>query len=377
MPTPQPLDVSKYGEISLPERILLGPGPSMIDPRVLRVMASPAIGYMDPGFFDLLGGVQELLRYLFQTENRLTLPMSGTGSAAMETVIANLVEPGDGVLVLGGGYFALRMADMAARHGGEVNTITRPWGQVFTADDVETALKARPTRVVCLVHGETSTGTLQPVPEIAAVAHRYGALLIVDTVASLGGAPFQTDAWDVDACYTGSQKCLSTPSGLGPVTLGPRAEEKLAVRRSPVHSWYLDLNLVRKYWEDRVYHHTVPATANYALYESLRLIAAEGLEAGWQRHRCCAEMLYEGLASLGLECHVAPADRLPTLTTVRVPAGVDEARVRKELMDGYNIEIAGGLGELKGKVWRVGLMGYSARPENVALLIEALRRILR
>lgn len=377
MTTPSSIDASKYGELALPARILLGPGPSMIDPRVLRVMASPAIGYMDPGFFELLGSIQELLRYLFQTKNRLTLPISGTGSAAMETAIANLVEPGDGVLVLAGGYFALRMADMAARHGGQVQTITRPWGQVFTAAEVEAALKEHPARVVCLVHGETSTGTMQPVAEISAVAHRHGALLIVDTVASLGGAPFFVDEWDVDACYTGSQKCLSTPSGLGPITFGPRAEEKLAARKTPVDAWYLDLNLVRKYWEDKVYHHTVPATANYALYESLRLLAAEGLEAAWARHRSCAEMLWEGLADLDLVCHVAPADRLPTLTTVCVPHGVDEARVRKELMDGYNIEIAGGLGELKGKVWRVGLMGYSARPENVAVLIEALRRILK
>lgn len=376
MKTTAPIDISAYGELGLPARILLGPGPSSIDPRVLRVMASPAIGYMDPAFLGLLGKVQDLLRYLFVTANRLTLPVSGTGSAAMETAIANIVEPGDSVLVCAGGYFGLRMADMAKLHGGSVRTITKPWGEVFFADDVRAALQAEPAKVVMIVHGETSTGTMQPIPEIAKVVHEFGGLLIVDTVASLGGAPFYSDEWDVDLVYTGSQKCLSCPSGLGPITLGQRAEAKLSARKTPVHSWYLDLTLVRKYWEDKVYHHTVPATANFALYESLRLLAQEGLDGAWERHMCCAEMLWDGLEGLGLGCHVERAYRLPTLTTVRVPAGVDEALVRSRLLNEYNIEIAGGLGELKGKVWRVGLMGYSARRENVAVLIEALRRIL-
>ena len=364
-------------ELSMPPRLLLGPGPSMVDPRVLRAMATPLVGHLDPSFLRLMDRTQELLRYVFQTENPLTIPVSGTGSAAMEAAVANMVEPGDAVLVCINGYFGMRIADMAARYGGEVREIHRPWGDVFTPDEVRLALQERPARVVCIVHAETSTGALQPIDEIVQLVHQQGGVLIVDTVTSLGGIPVNVDARGIDVCYSGTQKCLSCPPSLGPITLGPRAEEKLKSRKSRVANWYLDLTMVQKYWgSERTYHHTAPISANYALYEALRIVTEEGLDERIARHRRNAEFFWEGLAELGLECHVAYSHRLPSLTTIRVPEGVDEGLVRKRLLEEYNIEIAGGLGELKGKVWRVGLMGYSSRVENIVLLLDALRRIL-
>lgn len=366
-----------YPSPDLPPRILLGPGPSMIPARVLRVMATPPVGHLDPSYLAIMDRTQDLLRYLFGTTNPLTLVVPGAGTAAMETAVANMVEPGDPVLVCINGYFGMRIAEMARRYGGDVQTITRPWGEVFTAAEVESALASRPAKVVAIVHGETSTGAAQPIGAIADAVHAAGGLLIVDTVASLGGVPFNVDELGVDVCYTGSQKCLSAPPGLGPITIGPRAIEKLEARNTPVTNWYLDLNLLAKYWDDRrVYHHTAPINMGLAIYESLRLVAEEGLEARWARHQRCADMLWDGLAKLGLGLHVAPDYRLPSLSTVRVPDGVDEAAIRKHLMDRYNIEISGGLGELKGQVWRVGLMGYSAREENVLLLLAALEEAL-
>ncbi len=362
----------------MPPRLLLGPGPSLVDPRVLRAMSTPLVGHLDPAFLKLMDRTQELLRYVFQTANRLTVPVSGTGSAAMEAAIANMVEPGDPVLVCINGYFGQRQAEMARRYGGAVQEIHRPWGEVFTVEEIAAALAERPARVVCLVQAETSTGALQPVLDIASLVHAQGGLLIVDSVTSLGGVPLFVDAWDLDVCYSGTQKCLSAPPGLGPITLGPRAEQKLLDRRSKVSNWYLDLSMLQKYWGgERTYHHTAPISMNYALHEALRVVAEEGLEARWQRHSEIAQLFWDGLADLDLVCHVALEHRLPSLTTVRVPEGVDEAQVRRRLLEEYNIEISGGLGELKGKVWRVGLMGFSARPENVILLLEALRRILK
>jgi alanine-glyoxylate transaminase/serine-glyoxylate transaminase/serine-pyruvate transaminase len=367
----------EFPELDMPQRILLGPGPSMVYPSVTRAMIAPVVGHLDPTFTALMDRIQTLLRYLFQTDNELTLPVSGTGSAAMEACVANLVEPGDRVLVCVEGYFGLRIAEMARRYGGEVTTITRPWGEVFSADDIRRALDQRPAQVVAIVHGETSTGAMQPIPDIARAVRDHGAVLIVDTVASLGGAPFKADEWGVDVAYTGSQKCLSCPPGMSPVTFGPRAVEKLDQRRGPVANWYLDLTLLRQYWgAPRKYHHTAPISMCYALYESLRLVEAAGLEQLWKQHRQAAEMLWDGLEALGLSMHVPLEHRLPSLTTVRVPEGVDEAAIRRQLLLDYNIEIAGGLGELAGKVWRVGLMGYSARSENVVLLLGALRQIL-
>jgi alanine-glyoxylate transaminase/serine-glyoxylate transaminase/serine-pyruvate transaminase len=320
---------------------------------------------------------QELLRYVYGTQNPLTIPISGTGSAAMEAAVANMVEPGDKVLVCINGYFGLRLADMAGRYGGEVKTITRPWGEAFTPQEVDEALKAHPAEVVAIVHAETSTGVLQPLEEIVQVVHNHGAVLIVDAVTSLGGLPVEVDEVGMDVCYSGSQKCLSCPPGIGPITLGPRAIERLENRKSAVANWYLDLSMVQKYWgSERTYHHTAPISSNYAFYESLRIVAEEGLEARFARHRANAELLWDGLKELDLTLHVPQEYRLPTLTTVRVPQGVNEPQVRSRLLKEYNIEIGGGLGELKGKVWRVGLMGYSSRPENVLLLLAALERLL-
>jgi alanine-glyoxylate transaminase/serine-glyoxylate transaminase/serine-pyruvate transaminase len=363
-----------FPELQNPTRFLLGPGPSMVHPRVLRAMASPLVGHLDPYFLEIMVRTQALLRYVFETENQLTIPISGTGSAAMEAAVANMVEPGDQVLICINGYFGGRLVDMAERYGGQVQTIHRPWGEVFTPEEVHKALEKTPAKVVGIVHAETSTGALQPLQEIAKVVHDHGALLLVDAVTSLGGISVGVDAVGIDICYSGTQKCLSCPPGLGPITLGPRAIEALRNRKHQVANWYLDLSMIEKYWgSERTYHHTAPISSNFALYEGLRIVAEEGLSARWERHTRNAELLWDGLQALGLELHVALENRLTSLTTVRVPKGVDEAGIRSRLLKDYNIEIAGGLGELKGQVWRIGLMGYSSSRENVTLLLAALR----
>jgi alanine-glyoxylate transaminase/serine-glyoxylate transaminase/serine-pyruvate transaminase len=363
--------------IDILPRILLGPGPSMVDPRVLQAMAQPLVGHLDPIFLKLMDETQELLKYVFGTQNRLTIPISGTGSAAMEAAIANMVESGDPVLICINGYFGSRLAEMAKRFGGNVQTINRAWGEVFTPDEVRDALDKFPAKVVAIVHAETSTGALQPLEEIAQIVHDHNAIFIVDTVTSLGGVPVQVDDVGIDVCYSGTQKCLSCPPGLGPITLGPRAEQVLTNRKMPVISWYLDLSLIKKYWgQERTYHHTAPITANYGLYEGLMIIAEEGLENRWQRHKLNAELFWEGLAKIGLECHVDLKYRIPSLTTIKVPVGVDETAIRRQLLAEYQIEIAGGQGELKGKIWRVGLMGYSSSEDNVQLLLGALKDLI-
>ena len=367
-----------YPCLEMGPRLLLGPGPSSVHSRVLQAMAGPVIGHLDPAFLQVMDRIQDMLRYVFQTQNPLTIPVSGTGSAAMEAAVANSVEPGHPVLVCVGGFFGGRLAEMARRYGGEVQTLDRPWGEVFTPAEVKRALDTRSAKVVGIVHGETSSGALQPVEEIAQVVHAQGGLLILDTVSSLGGVPFGVDEAEVDICYSCSQKCLGVPPGLGPITLGPRAGQALRERKTPVANWYLDLSIVEKYWgNERTYHHTAPISANFGLYEGLRMLTEEGLEASWARHQRNAERLWEGLEALGLTLHVARQHRLPTLTTVRVPEGVDEMAVRRRLLQEFNIEIAGGLGELKGKIWRIGLMGHSSRTENVKLLLAALEEILR
>ncbi len=361
----------------MPPRILLGPGPSLVDPRVQRAMLAPVVGHMDPEFLKVMDRTQELLRYVFETSNPLTLPLSGTGSAGMEAAVANMVEPGEAVLVCVNGYFGGRIAEMARRFGGQVDTLQARWGEVFSAEEVRQALQRRPARLVAIVQGETSTGALQPLAEIAPAVHEAGALLLVDAVTSLGGVKVGVDELGIDICYSGSQKCLGCPPGMAPITLGARAEEKLALRKGPPPAWYLDLALLRKYWgSERVYHHTAPISMVYALYEGLRILVEEGLEERWARHRRNAALLWDGLEAMGLELHVAPEHRLPPLTTVRIPAGVDDLKVRRRLLDEFNIEISGGLGELKGKIWRIGLMGFSSRPELVALLLAALQKIL-
>ena len=369
--------MTTYTDLNITPRTLLGPGPSDVSPRVLRALAHPPVGHLDPQFVTLMDEVQELLRFVFETDNPMTIPISGTGSAGMEAAVANFVEPGDPMLVCINGYFGMRIAEMASRYGAEVERIEKPWGEVFSPDEVETALRRRPAKIVAMVHGETSTGAMQPLDGMASVVHARGGLLLVDTVASLGGVPVSVDRHELDIVYSGSQKALSAPPGLAPLTVSPRAMEALKRRESKVTSWYLDLTLLGTYWgSSRMYHHTAPINMNYALREALRLAYEEGLEGCFARHRANAQYLWAGLEAMGMSMHVAPALRLPTLTTVRVPDGVDEAAVRSRLLNEFNVEIAGGLGALKGQAWRVGLMGYSSQHRNVTLLLGALREVL-
>ncbi len=372
------MEPAQYRDLNTSTRILLGPGPSMVPPRVLRAMAQPPVGYLDPQIIAVMGEVKELLRYTFKTENQLTFPVSGTGTAGMETAIANFVEPGDGVLCAVNGFFGDRLADMAVRYGGQVARLERPWGEIFTPEDFDAALSSGDFKLVTLVHGETSTGTVQThVAEIADVVHRHSALLILDTVASLGGVPVDVDGWDVDICYSGSQKCLSAPPGLAPFTAGARAMQVFEQRKSRVTNWYLDLVGLSQYWgQPPKYHHTGPINMFYALREALRLVAEEGLDARWARHRAIAETLWHGLAQLGLPPRVPAECRLPTLTTPRLPESLDEADIRRRLLEEYSLEIAGGFGPLAGQIWRIGLMGYSCRRENVTLLLAALGEML-
>lgn len=363
--------------LDVPPRLLLGPGPSNAHPRVLQSLGMPQMGHLDPAFIDLMDEVQELLRYAWQTDNDLTIPVSGTGSSAMEAAVANTVEPDDDVLVGCNGYFGERLVDMAGRYGGAVHRLDKPWGQVFSLDELRAGLQKHQPAVLALIHAETSTGARQPLEGVAALCQEVDCLLLVDTVTSLGGVPLRVDDWEVDVAYSGTQKCLSCPPGLAPITLGPRAVEKLNNRASQVPNWYLDMTMVAQYWgRERTYHHTAPINMNYALREALRLVAEEGLEARWSRHQEMAELLWDGLATLGLECHVDLEHRLPSLTTVRVPEDVDAGRVPRTLLETYNIEIGGGLGELSGEVWRIGLMGYNSRPENVYRLLDALNRAM-
>lgn len=364
-------------QLDMPPRLLLGPGPSNAHPRVLQAMGIRQVGHLDPLFIELMNEVQELLRYSWQTDNLLTIPVSGTGSASMEAAIANSIEPGDRVLIGANGYFGYRLADMAERYGGEVQILTKPWGEVFSLEELRTAVQGFRPAVLALVHAETSTGACQPLAGVGELCREQDCLLLVDSVTSLGGVPLFLDNWLVDIAYSGSQKCLSCPPGIAPLTLGSRALGKLNRRKTKVTNWYLDMSLIGRYWgPSRTYHHTAPINMNYGLREALRLVAEEGLEARWARHRANAELFWQGLAELGLECHVAPQIRLPSLTTVRIPEGVDGKLVSSRLLTEYNIEIAGGLGELAGKVWRIGLMGFNSRPENVLLLLAALKQVL-
>lgn len=362
----RPLDVAV--------RYLFGPGPSNAHPRILEALGTRQVGHLDPQFLALMDETQELLRYAFQTDNTFTIPVSGTGSAAMEAAIANLVEPGDKVLIGVNGYFGNRMVDMASRYQAKVVTINRPWGEVFTLEEIEAALKKHRPAVLGLVHAETSTGARQPMMGIGELCREYGCLLLVDTVTSLGGVPLFVDAWKIDVAYSGSQKCLNCPPGIAPLTMNERAVTKLKNRKTKVANWYLDMTMLMNYWGgSRTYHHTAPINMNYALREALSIVAEEGLEERWQRHRENAELLWNGLAEMGLECHVPEEHRLTSLTTVKIPADINGKAVQQQLLDEFNIEIAGGLGELGGKVWRIGLMGYNSQPENVMLLLSSLK----
>ncbi|MEH2193126.1 MAG: alanine--glyoxylate aminotransferase family protein [Nostoc sp.] len=363
--------------LEIPSRLLLGPGPSNAHPTVLQAMNTSPVGHLDPAFLALMDEIQSLLRYVWQTENQLTIAVSGTGTAAMEATIANAVEPGDIVLIGVAGYFGNRLVDMAGRYGADVRTITKPWGQVFNLDELKTALETHRPAILALVHAETSTGARQPLEGVADLCREFGTLLLVDTVTSLGGVPIFLDAWGVDLAYSCSQKGLGCPPGASPFTMSARAVEKLQQRQTKVANWYLDMLLLGKYWgAERTYHHTAPINLYYALREALRLLSEEGLANSWQRHQKNVEYLWEGLENLGLSMHVEQEYRLPTLTTVCIPTGVDGKAIARQLLNEYNIEIGGGLGELAGKVWRVGLMGFNSRKESVDQLLAALQQVL-
>lgn len=358
----------------------MGPGPSDVPERVLAALARPTIGHLDPAFQGMMEELKALLRYAFQTENRLTFPVSGPGSVGMETCFVNLVEPGDEVVVCVNGVFGARMLENVKRCGGVPVVVEDPWGRAVDADKVEAAFRAHPgARLLAFVHAETSTGAQSDAAALAAIARRFGALTIMDCVTSLGGSPVLIDAWGIDAAYSGSQKCLSCTPGLSPVTFSERAIARVKARKLPVQSWFMDLNLVLGYWSGeggRTYHHTAPINPLYGLHEALRILAEEGIEQAWARHRTQHEALKAGLERLGLEFVVPEAERLPQLNAVYVPQGVDDAAVRARLLNEFNLEIGAGLGIFAGKVWRIGLMGHACSSANVHDCLEALGKVL-
>ncbi|MFW5453392.1 pyridoxal-phosphate-dependent aminotransferase family protein [Thioalkalivibrio sulfidiphilus] len=363
-----------------PVRTLMGPGPSDVNPRVLAAMSRPTIGHLDPVFVDMMDEMKGLLQYAFQTRNALTLPVSAPGSAGMETCFVNLVQPGDTVVVCANGVFGGRMKENVERCGATPVMVEDEWGKPVDPQKLEDALKAHPqASTVAFVHAETSTGACSDVKTLTDIAHRHGCLVIVDSVTGLGGVELRVDDWGVDAIYSGSQKCLSCTPGLSPVSFNEAAVERIKSRKHKVQSWFLDLSLVMGYWgggTKRAYHHTAPINALYALHESLVVLQEEGLENAWARHRAQHEALKAGLDTMGLNMIVAPEHRLPQLNAVKVPAGVDEAAVRKLLLDEFNLEIGAGLGPLAGKVWRIGLMGYGANRKNVLFCLGALETAL-
>lgn len=370
--------VETVTELTPPSRLLLGPGPSMVHPRVLRAMSAPLIGHLDPAFLGIMNEVQSLLRQTFCTGNPFTMAVSGTGSAGMEALLVNLIEPGDAVIVGVHGVFGTRMAAIVDRCGGKAIRVEAPWGRIIEPDAIAGALRrAGPVKAVALVHAETSTGVQQPLADIGRLCREHDALFIVDAVTSLGGVPLEVDAWHIDGCYSGTQKCLSCPPGLAPVTLNERALSVMRRRTAPCQSWYLDLSLVADYWTEgkRAYHHTAPISMIYALREALRLVVEEGLDARWRRHRLHSDALIAGLAPLGLMPFAQAGHRLSSLNCVTLPDQVEDVAVRAALLNDFGIEIGGGLGPIQGKVWRIGLMGESATRTNVLALLGALEEI--
>jgi alanine-glyoxylate transaminase/serine-glyoxylate transaminase/serine-pyruvate transaminase len=355
----------------------MGPGPSDIHPRVLEAIGKPTVGHLDPYYLQVMSDLQGLLRSTFRTQNEMTLAISATGSAGMEATVVNLIEPGDPMLVCINGVFGMRMADVAARAGAKVIQVEKAWGEVFSAADLkDTLAKAKP-KIVGIVMAETSTGASQPIEEISDLVHNAGAMLLVDSVTSLGGMAVNVDDWNIDAIYSGSQKCLSCPPGLAPVSFGKDAVEVILKRKSKVQSWYLDVSMLASYWgEDRVYHHTAPINMTYALYEALRMLDEEGLENSFRRHQLNHQALKAGLAAVGIEYTAQKGHQLPMLNAVRIPPGVDDVATRRQLLERFGIEIGGGLGAFKGKVWRIGLMGHGSRQTNVLLLLSALEQLL-
>ena len=371
-------DANKFRDIDPGQRVLMGPGPSDVSPRVLQALSAPCVGHLDPYFLSAMDEVRELLQHLFRTENQLTIPVSGTGSAGMEACMVNIVEPGDEVVVCVNGVFGTRMADIVGRIGGKLTRVDAPWGQTIDPEDVRKAIGNRNPKVVAVVHAETSTGVCQPLEDLIAIAKEAGALVLVDTVTSLGGMEVAVDEMGIDAVYSGTQKCLSCPPGLSPISFSPAAVEAMRNRKTPVVSWYLDMNMVSSYWGgERKYHHTAPINMIFALREALRIIAEEGLEARFTRHRLNHQALVAGIEAMGLSMVVAESDRLPMLNTVQIPEGAADAKVRGALLKDFGLEIGGGLGAFAGKAWRVGLMGHACRRRNVVLFLSALETILK
>ena len=355
----------------VPSRLLLGPGPSNAHPEVLKALSLNPIGHLDEAYIELMSDVQKLLRYTWQCNNRITLPMSGTGSAAMEASIANFIEPGEKILIAKKGYFGDRLVDMASRYNADVSVINKEWGEAFTFEEIKYEIETKKPAIFAIVHAETSTGVLQPLEGIGDVCRENNCLFLVDAVTSLGALKLFIDDWKIDLAYSCSQKGLSCPPGLSPFTMNKRAEDKLSARTTKVPNWYLDLSLLNKYWgSDRVYHHTAPVNMNFAIREGLRLLVNEGLENIWKRHNLNAKKLCNGLESLGMELHVSSEFRLPTLTTVKIPPAVDGDAFRNHLLKSFGIEIGNGLGSLSGKVWRIGLMGFNSSDENVDRLLN-------
>ena len=372
------MESMSVGELNPSPRILMGPGPSNVNYRVLRAMSTPLVGHLDPQFLSIMDETCALLRSLFQTKNRLTIPISGTGSSGMEAAFVNFVEPGDKVVIGVKGVFGERMCDVAERCGAKVIRVDQTWGKVLEPERMIEALKKNPdTKICAVVHAETSTGARQPLEEIGAYCQKGRTLFLVDTVTSLGGCEVKVDEWGIDICYSGTQKCLSVPPGLAPITVGPRAMEGMRARKTKVQSWYLDLTMIERYWgEERFYHHTAPISMLYGLREGLRIIFEEGLEPRFQRHQRLGERLKMELEMLGFKLFAQEGYRLPMLNSAYLPAGTDDLAVRKKLLTDYNIEVGGGLGQVKGKIWRVGLMGETCRIQNIEYLIGALKEIL-
>jgi len=366
-----------YTKFEPPKRILLGPGPSPVDDRVLAAMAAPVLGHLDPLFLSCMDDIQDMLRQVFETENRVAIPISGTGSAGMEAALVNCIQPEDEIIVCINGVFGERMRDIVVRCGGRPVEVRAEWGNAIDPNRIEAALNSCRPKAVALVHAETSTGVLQDLSGLSALTHSKDALLIVDAVTSLGGHPVRVDQNGIDVCYSGTQKCLGAPPGLAPITFSDRALDVVRSRRSKVQSWYLDITMVERYWgSDRTYHHTAPISMNYALREALRIALEEGLEPRWRRHERNHRAFVAGIEAMGLRMQVAAEQRLWSLNAVAIPEGVDDARVRTRLLEDANLEIGGGLGPLKGRIWRVGLMGSGSTRENVLLVLGALRSAL-
>ncbi len=372
------IEPKQFRDLDPGSRVLMGPGPSDVANRVLQAMSSPCIGHLDPYFLAVMNECQELLRYAFNTQNALTIPVSGTGSAGMETCFVNLVEPGDEVLVCVNGVFGTRMCDIVGRLGGKLTRLDFPWGRAVDPAEVEKAVRQNPPRILAVVHAETSTGARSDLAALSKIAKEAGALFLVDCVTSLGGMPVDIDANQVDAAYSGTQKCVSCPPGLSPLTMSQAALDKLESRKSPVVSWYLDMSMVGSYWgNERKYHHTAPINMIYALREALRVISEEGLEDRFARHQKAHQALVAGVEAMGLSMLVPEGERLPMLNTITIPKGADDALVRSALLKDFGIEIGGGLGDLAGKVWRVGIMGTSCTECNVLLFLTTLETVLQ